>query len=136
MVSEQDMQAFIEREFPQSRAILEGYDGDSVIVRYPVTDKDLRPGGTVAGPVMMGLADTALYIAILREIGLVALAVTTNLNTNFMRKPEAGKDLLAVCRLLKLGKALAVGEVTIYSEGQAEPVAHTTGTYSIPPNRN
>ena len=90
----------------------------------------------MSGPTLMGLADAALYVAILGEIGLVALAVTTNLNINFLRKPLADRALLAECRLIKLGKVLAVGEVTLYSEGQEEPVAHVTGTYSIPPRRD
>ena len=68
----------------------------------------------------------------LASIGPVPLAVTTNLNINFLRKP-APRDLIAECRLLKLGKRLAVGEVTIYSDGEDEPVAHVTSTYSIPP---
>jgi acyl-coenzyme A thioesterase PaaI-like protein len=84
---------------------------------------------------MMALADCAIYIAILREIGLVGLAVTTSLNINFLRKPVANKDILGVCKLLKLGKSLAIGEVSIFSEGDDQVVAHSVGTYSIPPKR-
>lgn len=102
-------------------------------VRLPFHEKMLRPGGTVSGPVMMALADTAMYVALLAMIGPVALAVTTSLNINFLRKP-APADVIARCRLLKLGKRLAVGEVTIYSEGADDPVAHATVTYSIPPD--
>ena len=91
----------------------------------------LRPGGTISGPTMMALADFAMYVGVLASIGPVPLAVTTNLNINFLRKPEA-RDLVAECRLLKLGKRLAVGEVTILSDGAPEPVAHVTSTYSIP----
>jgi acyl-coenzyme A thioesterase PaaI-like protein len=75
----------------------------------------------------------ALYAALLGEIGIVPLAVTTSLTINFLRKPDAGKRVIGVCRLLKVGKALAVGEVSLYSEGQSEPTAHVVGTYSIPP---
>ncbi|MDP3546117.1 MAG: PaaI family thioesterase, partial [Phreatobacter sp.] len=97
--------------------------------------RQLLPGGTISGPTMMTLADTGLYVAILASIGPVALAVTTNLNINFLRKPDQ-RDLLAECRLVKLGKRLAVGEVSIWSEGDEEElVAHATGTYSIPPER-
>lgn len=96
-------------------------------------ERDLRPGGTISGPTMMAMADTALYVAILAEIGLVALAVTTSLSFNFMRKPTGDRDLVARCKLLKLGKNLAVGEVSIYSEGDERVVAHAVGTYSIPP---
>ena len=92
----------------------------------------LRPGGTISGPAMMALADLALYVAILGSIGPVGLAVTTNLSINFLRKPAA-RAMIADCRLLKLGKRLAVGEVALRSEGEDELVAHVTGTYSIPP---
>ena len=63
------------------------------------------------------------------------MAVTTNLNINFLRMPQANRDLIAECKMLKIGRALAIGEVYIYSEGLADPVAHATGTYSIPPKR-
>lgn len=80
----------------------------------------------------MEMADAALYVAVLSEIGLVALAVTTNLNINFLRKPSSNKDILARYKLIKVGKSLAVGEVSIYSDGVSEPVAHAAGTYAIP----
>ena len=101
-------------------------------LRLVASEKHLRPGGTVSGPSMFALADVCLYIAILAQIGPVALAVTTNLNINFLRRPSPG-DLVADCRLLKLGNRLAVGEVFLHSQGEDEPVAHATGTYSIPP---
>nr|WP_280636399.1 PaaI family thioesterase [Endozoicomonas sp. G2_1] len=95
----------------------------------------MRPGGTVSGPTLMAMADAALYVAILAEIGLVALAVTTNLNINFLRKPAADKDIIAKCQLIKLGKTLAIGDVFLYSDGDDNPVAHAVGIYSIPPNK-
>lgn len=101
-------------------------------VRLPYHDRHLRPGDTISGPSLMTLADTAMYIAVLAMIGPVLLAVTTNLNINFLRKP-AKADVIAECRILKLGSRLAVGEVTMYSEGDPSPVAHATVTYSIPP---
>lgn len=104
-------------------------------MRLPFSDNMLRPGGTVSGPSMMALADACMYAVILSAIGHVKLAVTTNLNINFLRKPAA-KDLVADGRILKLGKRLAVMEVSLYSEGDKEPVAHATGTYSIPPDRD
>lgn len=134
-VNKTEMEAFLSSEFPQASFLLESFDKDSVTIRRKVDSTDLRPGGTVSGPTMMGLADCAIYIAILREIGLVALAVTTSLNINFLRKPVADKDILGVCKILKLGKTLAVGEVTIYSEGDDRPIAHSVGTYSIPPTK-
>ena len=93
--------------------------------------RTVRPGGTVAGPALMALADVCMYAVVLGLIGRVELAVTTNLSINFLRKPEP-RDLVAECRLLKLGKRLAVGEVTLLSDGMPEPVAHVTSTYSIP----
>lgn len=134
--SHAELNAFLKAEFPQNRCTLEEVDEDgSVVVAHPVGETELRPGNTVSGPVMMTLADVALYIAILARIGIVPLAVTTNLSINFLRKPRADRRVVARCRLLKLGKALAVGEVYIYSEGEDEPVAHATGTYSIPKDR-
>ncbi|MEN9433759.1 MAG: hypothetical protein RLZZ422_1348 [Pseudomonadota bacterium] len=132
MLSTQQINTFLANEFPQCPATVEKIGNRSSTVRYKVDFSSLRPGGTVSGPVMMLLADVALYVAILGEIGLVPLAVTTNLNINFLLKPKADKDLIGVCTLLKLGKVLAVGEVSIYSEGDDEPVAHAVGTYSIP----
>ena len=135
IVSKTEMEAFFSEEFPQASFVIESFDEGSVTIRRKVDAGDLRPGGTVSGPTMMGLADCAIYAAILREIGLVALAVTTSLNMNFLRKPVADKDILGVCKILKLGKTLATGEVTIYSEGDDRPIAHSVGTSSIPPNK-
>ena len=129
--------AFLEREFPQS---LIKYEIESVVERgatviFHVDENDLRPGGTVSGPTMMTAADYGLYIAILGEIGIVGLTVTTNMNINFLRKPSGGKNLRGVCKLMKIGKVLIVGEVYLYSVDSDEPIAHVTGTYSIPPQR-
>ncbi len=105
-------------------------------VRLPQSDRFLRPGGTVNGPALMSLADYAMYVAVLSRIGRVEMAVTTNLNCNFLRRPKPGA-VIAECRLIKLGKRLAYGEVSLYSEGDEAdgPVAHVTATYSIPPER-
>ena len=107
---------------------------ESARLRAVYDERFLRPGGTVAGPIMMGLADAAMYALVLSRIGPVELAVTTELSINFLRKPAPG-DVLAEARLLKLGKRLAVGEVRLWSEAGAadELVAHVTSTYSIPP---
>jgi len=105
-------------------------------VRLPYRDQFLRPGGTVAGPLLMGLADFAMYIAVMSVIGRVELAVTTNLTCNFLRRPRP-VDVIGHARLLKVGRRLAYGEVSLFSEGDeaAGPVAHVTATYSIPPER-
>lgn len=125
---------FLEEHFPQGTGHVEDTGPMTARLRLPIGDQHLRPGGTVSGPTMMALADTALYVAILASLGPVALAVTTNLNINFLRRPPV-RDLVAEARLLKLGKRLAVGEVSLFSDGQPEPVAHVTSTYSIPPDR-
>ena len=101
-------------------------------VRLNYSANTLRPGGTIAGPSLMMLADVGMYIAVLASIGWEPLAVTTNLNINFLKKPAPG-PLIAECRLIKLGKRLAVGDVAIRSDGDEEMVAHATSTYSIPP---
>lgn len=101
-------------------------------VSMPFDNAFLRPGGTISGPAMMALADYGMYAAIMGAIGEVALAVTTSFNINFLRRPAA-VDMIGECRALKVGRRLAVIEVTLYSKGEDEPVAHATGTYSIPP---
>lgn len=102
-------------------------------VRMPIDRLHLRPGGTVSGPAMMGLADYTMFAVVLSRIGVQKMAVTTNLNANFLRRP-APRDLVAEGRLLKLGKRLAYGEVTIFTDGDDEPVCHVTSTYSMPPS--
>jgi uncharacterized protein (TIGR00369 family) len=102
------------------------------VLRLPFGGKMVRPGGTIAGPFTMALADAAMYAVVLSAIGEVQLAVTTSLNVNFLHRPRPA-DLLAEGRLLKAGKRLVICEVTVHSEGHDDPVAHVTGTYSIPP---
>lgn len=104
-------------------------------VRLLVSEAHLRPGGTVSGPWMFSVADLAMYAVTLAMIGPVAMTVTTNCSIDFMRKPAAGRDIIGRARLLKLGRTLAVGDVLIFSEGQAEPVARAGLTYAIPPAR-
>lgn len=128
--------AFLAREFGQvaGEFAVERADEAGVTLRLKVADRHLRPGGTVSGPTIFALADVAMYLAILSRIGPVALAVTVNCAVDFMRKPAAGRDLLGEARVLKLGRSLAVGDVMIFSEGQADPVARASLTYAIPPN--
>jgi len=126
---------FLRREFPQNPCSVEEVGNASATVKRRIGVEDLRPGGTVSGPVLMATADVALYVAILGEIGIVPLAVTTSFTINFLRKPSAQKSILGVSRLMKIGRRLAIGEVTLYSEGIPAPVAHAVGTYSIPPER-
>lgn len=125
----------LEREMPwalEAGLTLEEISKGQATMRLPFKENMLRPGGTVSGPSMMALADACMYAVVLGAIGQVELAVTTNLNINFLRKPGQ-KDLLAEGRILKLGKRLAVMDVSLFSENETDPVAHATGTYSIPP---
>ena len=126
---------FLASEFPQTKCTVESVGPMSATVKHEIGLGELRPGGTVSGPVLMTVADVALYVAILGEIGIVPLAVTTNLAINFLRKPAGDRAIIGVCKLMKVGKSLAVGEVHLYSEGVDEPVAHVVGTYSIPKDR-
>jgi uncharacterized protein (TIGR00369 family) len=131
-----ELVALLEAEFPEASHAM----GDYVIeelsygacrLRHRFNSRSIRPGGTLSGATMMSLGDFAMYVAVLSAIGWVPLAVTTNLNINFLKKPAA-RDLLAEARLIKLGKRLAVGEVGIRSDGEGDLVAHVTSTYSIP----
>jgi uncharacterized protein (TIGR00369 family) len=127
-----ELSDFLRREFPQTRCSIVSVGDGTATVRHEVGQAELRPGGTVSGPVMMATADVALYVAILNDIGIVPLAVTTSLNFNFLRKPAGDRPIVGVCQLLKVGRTLAVGEVSLYSEGSDEVVAHAVGTYAIP----
>ena len=123
---------FLAAEFPQTKCTVETAGGCAATVRHEIGVDELRPGGTVSGPMLMAVADVALYVAILGELGIVPLVVSTNLSVNFLRKPSADRAIIAVAKLMKMGKSLAVGEVALYSEGHDEAVAHAVGTYSIP----
>jgi uncharacterized protein (TIGR00369 family) len=132
-----ELTAFLDHAFPQIHRDGRVFSVESVapgeaVVRLDASEVHLRPGGTVSGPTLFSLADLTAYVAILAQIGPVALAVTTNVSINFLRKPPPG-PLLARGRLLKLGKRLAVAEVAITPPGEEEPVAQATATYSIPP---
>ena len=124
---------FLRREFPQNTTQVEKIAPGVARVRQSIGHQHLRPGKTVSGPTLMMVADCAAYVAILGQIGEVALAVTTSLHINFLRKPVSDRDILGESRLLKTGKRLIVCEILIYSEGTTDPVAQATATYSVPP---
>ena len=126
---------FLAAEFPQVAQdfAIDTLTETALVVRLKVADKHLRPGGTVSGPSMFALADVAVYMAVLARIGPRALAVTTNCSIDFMRKPAAATDLICECRILKLGRSLAVGDCLLFSDGVAAPVARASLTYAIPP---
>src|SRR3954447_19578679 len=129
-----EVETFLLTEFPQAFKAgdisIESADGATCLLRQRYTM--LRPGGTVSGPMLMALADFAMYVVLLSAIGPIGLAVTVNLTINFLRKGLPGQDVLAAARLLKVGKRLAVGEVSLLSGTSPDPIAHATSTYSIP----
>ena len=142
--------AFFAEHFPQISPgrdfVVEETGPMSARMRLIYSERRLRPGGTISGPSMFELADLALYAAILAELGVGddpakanrsrgALAVTTNLNINFLRKPEPG-DLIADARLMKIGARLIVGEAWLHADRNSDAVAHATGTYSVPPPKS
>ena len=134
-----ELEAFLDEVFPQLHHGGRTYFVEEVgpmraRLRCDYHERHLRPGGTISGPTMMALADLALYVAILAQIGPVALAVTTSLTYNFLRKPQP-TALVAEARLLKLGKRLAVGEIALFSQGDGDMVCHATGTYALPAER-
>ncbi|WP_341861526.1 PaaI family thioesterase [Gymnodinialimonas sp. 57CJ19] len=135
MMQAEEIAEYLDEVFPQVRGdfVIEEVADRAVRIRMPVAERHLRPGGTVSGPAMFALADVSVYIAVLAMKGREALAVTTGGSFDFMRKPVAGVDLICECRLLKIGRVLAVGECLIFSEGMNEPVARASMTYSMPP---
>lgn len=133
----EELREYLAREFPQAygpskpNKIVSVGPGTAV-VQFTASERHLRPGGTVSGPTLMGLADGAIYVAILAAIGPVALAVTTSFTCNFLSKPAPG-DLVCEVKILKLGKRLVVAEATIRGINDEDPAAHVVATYSIPP---
>lgn len=133
----EELRIYLAKEFPQAYAPgkpnkIVSVGPGTAVVHFAAGDRHLRPGGTVSGPTMMGLADGAIYVAILGAIGPVALAVTTSFTCNFLSKPAPG-DLVCEVKILKLGKRLVVAEATIRGIGDEDPAAHVVATYSIPP---
>ena len=125
---------YVECIFPQIKDefLIDMLEEDAIVVRMRVQNKHLRPGGTVSGPSIFALADVAVYMSVLAAIGPKKLTVTTNCSIDFMRKPIANANLIASCKLLKMGKSLAVGDVLMSSEGSKKAVARATLTYAIP----
>ncbi|WP_198334017.1 PaaI family thioesterase [Psychrobacter namhaensis] len=132
--TKEEIVAFMALEFPQTKCVVEAVDDTGATLSHTIGVDELRPGGTVSGPVLMSIADVAIYVAILGRIGIVPLTVTTSLTINFLRKPSANARIIADCTLMKVGRTLIVGEVSLYSEGTSDLVAHVVGTYSVPPN--
>ena len=129
------LRAFMASDFSEvaDDFVVERADASGVDLRLRVGSRHIRPGGSVSGPTIFAVADVAVYLAILSRIGPKALSVTTSASIDFLRKPGAGRDIIGTARILKLGRVLVVGDVLVYSEGVADPVARASLTYSIPP---
>lgn len=130
-----DIDAIIRQVMPVSTDNgfrVEAVEANVVVCRMVYDAGQLRPGGTVSGPTMMALADFAMYAAVMARLGRLEMAVTQNLNINFLKRP-APADLIACVEALKMGRRTVVMDVKIYSDGNPEMVAHATGTYSLPP---
>jgi uncharacterized protein (TIGR00369 family) len=136
-MSAAEITTFLDQHFPQIHEggrvfSVEAAGTGTARLRMAYHQRLLRPGGTISGPSMFALADVAMYAAVLSAIGPRALAVTINLNINFLRRPDP-RDMIAEARVLKLGKRLAVGDIALHSDGEPALAAHATATYSIPP---
>jgi uncharacterized protein (TIGR00369 family) len=135
-----EVHRFLDTDFPQIHtdgrvfSVIDITPG-TVSMRFDPSERHLRPGGTVSGPALFTLADVTAYASIIAHIGPVALAVTTSLNINFLRLPKP-EPTTCTCRILKLGKRLAIIEASIFQTNSEELVAHATATYSIPPREN
>ncbi|MBB3230522.1 MULTISPECIES: PaaI family thioesterase [Halomonas] len=123
---------FLDEVFPQRSGTIEGIDEMRATMSLAIEDEHLRPGASVSGPTLMGLADVCLYVAILAQVGPEPMAVTSDLHCRFLRRPRGDRDIIANARLLKLGRRLAVGEVQLFSAGDEAPVALVTATYVLP----
>ncbi|MEX0319701.1 MAG: PaaI family thioesterase [Ruegeria sp.] len=134
-MGKEELAEYMATVFPQVREdfAIDELTEDSVTMRLLTAERHLRPGGTISGPSMFALADVCVYAMVLARLGRQALAVTTSCSMDFIRKPDGSAQMVAQCRLLKLGKSLAVGDILMFSEGSDKPVARATMTYSIPP---
>lgn len=135
-MSAPEIEVFLAKEFPEAQTPkVRHADGARAELLLEYRTHQLRPGGTLSGPTMMTLADTAMYALVLSAIGEVPLAVTTNLSINFLRRPQP-EDLVAEASMLKLGRSLAVGEVSLRAASSREVCAHAVVTYALPPARS
>ncbi|XKH60090.1 PaaI family thioesterase [Halomonas sediminis] len=133
MMTVEQIEHFLDEVFPQRMGKIESVGDDMhANMRLAINNTHLRPGSRVSGPTMMGLADVCLYVAILAQIGPVAMAVTTDLNCHFLRAAPGDRDMIAKAKVIKLGRRLAVGEVQLFCVDDDRPVAHITATYALP----
>lgn len=137
-LDKKELSNFLGREFPQvfgndTEIVIDHLGYGDVVTRLLTQDKHLRPGGTVSGPSLMMLVDSTAYISVLSMRGKVAMAVTSSLNINFLRKPPKG-DVICEVRPLKPGRTLFIVEASLYSADDPDHklLAHATITYALP----
>ena len=131
----EEIMALMTEHFPAVDAFgvrIDALEERTITLRLPYSTRQLRPGGTLSGPTLMTLADTAIYFLILAEKGALLQAVTTHLSIDFLRRPDPG-DMLAKGKLIKLGRRLAVGTVELWSDASEHLVGHASVTYALPP---
>jgi uncharacterized protein (TIGR00369 family) len=132
LVNAEELTDFMRAAFPGQELTWEIGDvtDEGLVVRCPVRSEQSRPGGTLSGPALMSFADGAAYVTVLARIGLQALAVTTNLNINFLRRPKL-ETVRVDTHLLRIGRTSAVVETTLFTDGEHDPIAHAVVTYSL-----
>lgn len=104
---------------------------DHCVIEMACDDTMLRPGGFISGPTQMALADHAAYIAIFTRIGITPMALTSNLNIDFLR-PCKGDKVIADARVVKFGKALVVINVDIRGASSDKVSSQSVVTYALP----
>ena len=128
-----ELQQHLESHFPRAmqKFSLQDIQQDCTVLKRHIQMEDLRPGHTVSGPTLMQIADFAAYVGIIADQGMIESAFTTNLNINFLRRAVADRAIIVQTKILKAGKNLATAEMSMYSEGQQELVAHAVATFAL-----
>ena len=134
MATKSEIEKFLADQFPQAKLSVLDLGPKTATIKKQVGFENQRPGETLSGPTIFAVADAAIYVAVLGELGL-ANAVTSQLNLNFLKKPDSNKALIGKCELIKIGRRVITGQVQIFSEGSEELVAYATGTYAIPSHK-
>lgn len=126
-----EIEALMDQSFPDWRnfSSIVALGEQDITLRMPFRKQLLRAGGTISGPALMALADTAAYFVTLAHAGPVPSAATANLDIHFLSRPKPA-DLTATATMLRLGRRLAVSKVDLISDDQL--VAHATVTYALP----
>jgi len=132
-VSAEEMNHFFRENFKGDRGTLPDItlaEADHIIMRAPMGEQNMRPGGFISGPTQMALADHIAYAVIFTRLGITPMALTSNLNIDFLR-PLQGDSVTVEGRMVKLGRSLAVIAVEI--KGISDKVSsRATVTYVLP----